>query len=506
MEWSAVMPNSQQSLPFVLPQPQPAARPALRPVRSRPARAPQRARLWAALRLPDLPLEVFELPDAPAAVVVEEAGGVFVLAVNTAAARQGIGPGLGLSGARALVPELHTRLRDARAERRLLLRLAAWSQQFTPQVVLEPPYSLLLEVRGSLKLFGGVRALQQRLRDGLTALGYRAQLALAPTPRAALWLVRAGCEVCLEDTDELAGTLGKLPLAVTDIDPREQKRLAALGATRVRDLVRLPRGGLSRRYGPAVLHCLDQALGRIPDLRSAWQAPRRFHVRRELLDETTQLGRIEQILGQLLDLLAGALRGQGCGVQRVAIRLQHREQPATRLSLGLLRPCADPDRLRAVLAARLERVQLPAAVRAVSLAAPEWLPLESSAAALFAESDRAGELQQLIEHLQARLGPGAVRGLALQADHRLAHESVWAPPGTAAKVPVPNGPRPLWRFAEPRTAALPKGKVLCAERLRRAWWEGEPGQRDYRVIRRPNGPDVWLYCENGRVYWHGLGA
>lgn len=500
------MPNSQQSLPFLLPEPQPARRPALRPVRSRPSPAPRRARLWAALRLPNLPLEVFELPDAPAAVVVEEAGGVFVLAANAAAEQQGIGPGLSLSGARALVPELHTRLRDVDAERRLLQRLAAWSQQFTPQVVLEPPYNLLLEVRGSLKLFGGTGALQEQLRDRLAGLGYAAQVALAPTPRAALWLVRAGREACLEEMADLAGTLGALPLDVTEIEAKAQQRLAALGATRVRDLVRLPRGGLSRRYGPAILHCLDQALGRIPDLRPAWQAPRHFHARRELLYETTQLERIERLLGQLLELLAGTLQGQGCGVQRIAIRLQHREQPDTRLTLGLLRPCADVERLRAVLAARLERVQLSGPVRAVSVAAPEWLPLEVSAAALFAEPDRAGELRQLIEHLQARLGPDAVRGLALQADHRLEHESIWVTSGTPNTVPVPTGPRPLWRFAEPRPAPRPKGTVLFAERLRRAWWAGEPGQRDYRVVRRSDGPDVWVYCEHGRVYWHGLGA
>ena len=40
---------------------------------------------------------------------------------------------------------------------------------------------MLLEVSGSLKLFGGLGEIAARLRQGLVAMGYSARLAAAPT-------------------------------------------------------------------------------------------------------------------------------------------------------------------------------------------------------------------------------------------------------------------------------------------------------------------------------------
>src|SRR5207253_7296881 len=51
-----------------------------------------------------------------------------------------------------------------------LEHVAAWACQFTPRVSLEPPHGLLLEVEGSLRLFGGLERLLERLRDGLDAM------------------------------------------------------------------------------------------------------------------------------------------------------------------------------------------------------------------------------------------------------------------------------------------------------------------------------------------------
>ena len=38
--------------------------------------------------------------------------------------------------------------------------IGAWACQFTPKVSLEPPQELLLEVQGSLRLFGGLESLE----------------------------------------------------------------------------------------------------------------------------------------------------------------------------------------------------------------------------------------------------------------------------------------------------------------------------------------------------------
>src|SRR2546429_3734927 len=73
-----------------------------------------------------------------------------------------------------------------------LEHVAAWACQFTPRVSLEPPHGLLLEVEGSLRLFGGLERLLERLREGLDAMELTTQFAVAPAARAALWRSRGG--------------------------------------------------------------------------------------------------------------------------------------------------------------------------------------------------------------------------------------------------------------------------------------------------------------------------
>src|SRR3954468_13328625 len=89
-----------------------------------------------------------------------------------------------------------------------LEQLAAWACQFTPRVSLEPPQALLAEVQASLRYFGGLDELLGELRAGLAGLGCEASIAVAATPRAALWRARAGG----------GGDLNELPLSVTGFE------------------------------------------------------------------------------------------------------------------------------------------------------------------------------------------------------------------------------------------------------------------------------------------------
>src|SRR2546428_9279448 len=88
-----------------------------------------------------------------------------------------------------------------------LEHVAAWACQFTPRVSLEPPQGLLLEVEGSLRLFGGLERLLERLREGLDTMELTTQFAVAPAARAALWRSRGG-----------GAGLGGLAFGVTGFD------------------------------------------------------------------------------------------------------------------------------------------------------------------------------------------------------------------------------------------------------------------------------------------------
>jgi protein ImuB len=118
--------------------------------------------LWIALRLPHLALETLSRGSAPhelagAPWAIAEDRRVFVC--DARAGALGVRPNMGLAAAWALAPALQLRERNLRAEQDALEGVAAWLCRFTPAVSLEPPQGVLAEVGGSLRRFGGLRAL-----------------------------------------------------------------------------------------------------------------------------------------------------------------------------------------------------------------------------------------------------------------------------------------------------------------------------------------------------------
>ncbi len=107
-----------------------------------------------------------------------------------------------------------------------------------PRVSLEPPDGLVLEVQGSLALFGGVSRLYRAFRAGCHAAGAAPVLTLAPTPLAALAGGRSGVSFKVLDQQHLVSAVSPLPLVRT--------ALAAAGAAAA-----LEAGCLPHRSGPA---------------------------------------------------------------------------------------------------------------------------------------------------------------------------------------------------------------------------------------------------------------
>ncbi|MDH4260474.1 MAG: DNA polymerase Y family protein, partial [Gammaproteobacteria bacterium] len=262
--------------------------------------------LWLAAYFPRLPLEAL-LPmagDARAAGVIEASDPRHcLLACSDRAVRQGVAVGMGLNAALVLAPGLKLHERRPAAEAALLDRLARWVLQFTPVVSIEPPAALLAEVRGSLGLFGGAIALCRRAEAGLRARGLRANVALAPTPRGALWLARAGIRIAAVRADAMPGLAAQLPLACLEWPADVIGTLARLGIRNVADLVRLPRDGFARRFGQARLDELDEGLGRRRQPRRRHVVPERFDERLELPVEAGSTAQLEPAAEQLLAAL-----------------------------------------------------------------------------------------------------------------------------------------------------------------------------------------------------------
>ena len=125
--------------------------------------------LWLALHFFRLPLDTVTrgAPEAgPFAIASSADTGATLVACNHIARARGVRSGMTVAAAWALVSDLNILPRDETAERAALEHIAAWAFEFTPTISVSPPNEVLLEVEGSLGLFGGLGALRRRIEQG----------------------------------------------------------------------------------------------------------------------------------------------------------------------------------------------------------------------------------------------------------------------------------------------------------------------------------------------------
>ena len=411
----------------------------------------------------------------------------------------------------------------------VLLRLCLHAQRFTSFVSIEPPNALLLEIQGSLKLFGPL----ERLHAGIDAcwrdLALPAHSATAPSTLAALWLARcqprAGHPAVIEDLGVLAGHLAKLPIACTAWDIERLQTLRAMGVTRVGELLRLPRAGLARRLGPGAVQDLDIALARQFAPRRAFVPRERFRARCDFETEIENVAYLEKALEPLIARCADFLRKRQAGVQALRLKLRHRAGPATRVHLGLASITSERRRLMDVLVQKLGRLELEAPVRGMELVSGSLQPLSAGSLDVFAGLSGTGagggrdSVPQLVERLRARLGEDAVYGVASIPEHRpeaawrRVHELSLASARRMGEKMTDRGtgdgmPRPVWLLDAPLAISLPDMLEQGPERIESGWWDGRGVARDYYVARRNGGPKLWVFQERRSKHWyvHGVFA
>lgn len=405
-----------------------------------------------------------------------------------------------------------------------LEQLASRALRFTPRVSLAAPDGLLLEVKGSLRLFGGLAALRDELRSECVALHVHPVLAFAPTPLAALVAARAGRSFEIMDPAQLIGQLASLPLTALRWPQETLARLRSLGACTIGAVLRLPRAGFSRRFGTAPLAMLDALTGRAPQVQAAFRPRACFRRRRELECELSCHSRLRAALTPLFADLGRFLTARQCGIVELECRLYHRHAPQTLCVLPLAAPAADVARLAVLLGERLDALRLPEPVRACELYAAALLPYAPARGCLWQPGEQGGEAAaesgDLIERLRARLGLHALHGLTVRAEHR--PEAAWTmtgPPPTAAprarsteratggcsgEERMHGLHRPLWILPVPQSLTerngLPRRRgtlrlVSEPERIESGWWDGAEIARDYYTAIDIHGVRLWVFRE-----------
>jgi protein ImuB len=508
---------------------------------------------WLALHLPRLSLEAFcaTLPPDAAGRPVALLQAQRVQHVNAAAAQAGVCPGMTRAAALALAADLLPAAADPARDAAALQAVVHAALAFTPQVTLDHDAAgaptVLLELRASLRLFGGWPRLLQQLQRALAPLGHQMQHAAAPTPLGAALLARAAAVLppgvpwraaAGEPPAALARLLDRLPPWALPAGAAQHAALQAMGLTTLAALRRLPRDGLARRFGPALLHDWDRALGRRPDPRLPLQPPEVFESRLELHTRAEHTDQVLAAAAVLLVRLVAWAQGRQVRLRAFTLRMLHERSrraddtphPPTVLRVELAEPALDPAhlQLQLLLRERLARCRLVAPTLELHLHCHEVAAGGAPNAELFPTRQGEAEgLLRLLERLRARLGDAAVLQVQPQPDHRpeRAQHEVPAralpppapppqqqhPPGRPWAVPAPPAPplplpRPVWLLPDPMPLAERDGQplldgrplrlLLGPERIETGWWDGEPAARDYYVATDAAAPGcalVWIW-------------
>ncbi|SDR62995.1 protein ImuB [Paraburkholderia tuberum] len=450
-----------------------------------------------------------------------------VIAADASARAAGVCIGMRRGGVLTLAPATQMQERDGAAEVNAVREVATGLLNLSPQVVIAEESTVLVDVSASLRLFGGIRSLRRMARRVAEAIGVTATISVAPTGQAAWLLARYRGGASLSH-DSLGRALASLPVSLPAPARRHLDWLTGIGCETVGQLMRLPRAGLKKRCGTALLDLLDRASGDAPEVYEWFETPPTFQARLELPDRIEHAEACLFAARRLVVQLTGWLSQKQLAVTRIVLLLEHERgrdaiEP-TAIEVSLAEPTWREDHLVRLLKERLTRVELAAAVIALQLVVQEVREAEAASDSLFPDpGGTASDHARLLELLVARLGAENVLRPAPVADHRPEVAARWVSVTDKTKyvAPATDTPRPTWLLDAPIKLLMrgerpfygsPLRTVSSGERVEAGWFQGEPVTRDYFVAEADDHICYWIFRERigavdddePRWYLHGF--
>ena len=490
--------------------------------------------LWFCVELPALGLEVCARrmldEDHPAVLVQDNR----VVARNAAAGDSGVALGSSLATAHSISHGLVHFCRDITAEHVRLRFLADAAYRFSASISIHEPSAILIEVSGSLRLFGGLYGLKRALISLFGELGHLTVIGIAHTPLAALALARSRENIELprwpaaNDVKTLIlKSLRRVSLRHTQCGNETIERLSNMGIETLGQVFRLPTTELGRRFGPRLLDYLDRLSGQRADPRIFITPAVGFTTELNFLQSISNKEALAFPMQRLAQDLSNWLIGRQLGVMRISWRFVSFNSAATSMEVEFAQPQQNKQALLSISRLKLDVLDLPDEVLSLQLSSIRLAPWQAESNLLFARTEHAGHSPaELIDQFKARLGDGVCFGIMAHDDHH--PELAWRPTAPNARPSRTQTPhlqigrrqspqgtavrRPLWLLGTPKPAQRRHLALLRGpERIDIGWWTSasmyDPAQRDYFVARHTDGSQCWVFVDgNGEWFIHGYFA
>ncbi|HWH17675.1 MAG TPA: DUF6504 family protein [Allosphingosinicella sp.] len=371
----------------------------------------------ASLYLPYLPTERLKrlaarsgqpLPDHSAVVTAHRAGQqIIIAAVSPAALAAGLTPGIALTQARALVPDIDVLAADPEGDAALLTRLAVHAaRSWTPRAAIADASGLWLDISGCAHLFGGERAMAEKILSFCARLGFTARLAIVDTVGAAHALARYGSSsLSLCPPGEQSKAIAPLPLAALRIDEKVESAARRLGIETIGQLAAMPRAPIERRFGKTLLKRLDQALGRAAEPIRPIIPEEAPCASLNFLEPIATAEAIEQVISDLLLKLIRLLNLKGLGARSLELHCDRVDGKTQSFTIGTATANSERDYLLRLFRLKVDQIEPGFGIERMRLVARSCEPLHPrQLVSAFGPDEEAPNLVRVVDCLANRLG------------------------------------------------------------------------------------------------------
>lgn len=491
----------------------------------------------ACVDLPAFPLQILlrqfpEWSGYPAVVVADDKPTGLILWANEAARRAAVLPGQRYAHGLSLTSDLRAGVISSQQIDDAVSEIAERMRKFTPDVEPAPgqPGCLWLGGRGMRKLYRTVNHWIGAISKQIQAMRYTASVC-AGFSRFGTYAIARACSAGGKPSitafrtpaDESQAAAG-VPLDRLDIDPELRDTLARLGIYDLGQFLRLPPGGLLRRFGPDAFRLHELAAGR------RWDPPQYEQVRdppeaRVILDDPEEdISGLVFAIKRGLDPLLANLAEHKCALGALAIDLHlYRSDPDHQIEvIKPAEPTLDARSLLRLVHLRLESTPPGAGVIEIFLTAAS-VPARAEQLALFSHKPnrdlRAADVA--LSRIRAEMGNHAVVKASLRDAHLPEAQFRWVPlertvRPRARAVKVRANVRRLYR----RPILLPPqnqqvrddGWILRGLEfgavtglmgpyiVSGGWWRSEV-HREYHYADTRRGECLWVFYDRARRRW-----
>ncbi|MHB1205815.1 MAG: Y-family DNA polymerase, partial [Rhodospirillaceae bacterium] len=290
----------------------------------------------------------------PFVIIGQDGQKQILTAVNSAAEAEGLAPGMPLTHARAIVPQVQTAPAQPLEDAKALHALAVACLRFSPWVSVCGADGVWIDATGVAHLFGGEQAMVVRIAKILARNGLSAKVAMAATPGAAWALSHyAEAAVIVSNGKE---DLDPLPVMALRVGADVARSLYRVGIKTVGALKAIPRSTLPLRFGKELVLRLDQALGHRAEAIACMIPPEARRREIAFAEPISTAEDIRRTAAKLVHELCGDLEAKQEGARKLDLVFRRADNTLQAIRIGTGRPSRDPKHLLKLFAEHMDTV------------------------------------------------------------------------------------------------------------------------------------------------------